>query len=205
MSYKFIQVLFLTGLALLRPDDVLSATYYVSSLGGDDSNEGTSEATPWQTVAKLNELIFEDNATILFKRGEVFRGAISFKGAPTGLTIAAYGSGDLPVIAGSVQITGWTATTHSALGSNVYEADVSSFIQQDDKGNENTIEQLFVNGKLMTIARYPNVASPADKNWLQVGAGAGTDAFTDPQLAAYAKADGYWKGATLRIRDYSWT
>jgi len=205
MSYKFIQVLFLTGLALLRPDDVLSATYYVSSLGGDDTNEGTSEATPWQTVAKLNELIFEDNATILFKRGEVFRGAISFKGAPTGLTIAAYGSGDRPVIAGSVQITAWTATTHSALGSNVYEADASSFIQEDDKGNENTIEQLFVNGKLMTIARYPNVASPADKNWLQVGAGAGTDAFTDPQLAAYGKPDGYWKGATLRIRDYSWT
>ncbi len=205
MSYKFLQVLFLTGLALLRPDDVLSATYYVSSLGGDDTNEGTSEATPWQTVPKLNEVIFEDNATILFKRGEVFRGAISFKGSPTGLTIAAYGSGDRPVIAGSVQITGWIATSHSALGSSVYEADVSSFIQQDDKGNENTIEQLFVNGKLMTIARYPNVASPADKNWLQVGAGAGTDAFTDPQLAAFGKPDGYWNGATLRIRNYSWT
>jgi len=82
-------------------------------------------------------------------------------------------------------------TTHPALGSKVYEADVSALPLTD-----NGIHHLFVNGELMTIARYPNVDSPADKNWLKVGAGAGTDAFTDPALAAYGKPDGYWKGAT---------
>jgi parallel beta-helix repeat protein len=205
MSQKFLQVLFFIGLALLRPNEALSATYYISSSTGNDNNSGTSESTAWQSLSQLKEVIFEDNTTILFKRADVFRGEIRFKGSPTGLSIGAYGTGDRPVIAGSVQITGWTSTTHSSLSSNVYEADVSAFIEQDEQGDENTIEQLFVNGKLMTIARYPNVASPADKNWLQVGAGAGTDVFTDPHLAATGKPDGYWKGATLRIRNYSWT
>jgi parallel beta-helix repeat protein len=202
----FKKLLYLLGLmGLVLPFTVQSATYYVSSSSGNDANEGTSETSMWQTLNKLNEVIFEDNSTILFKRGDVFRGTISLKRKPQNLTFGAYGSGDNPVIAGSVQITGWTPTKHKALGRNVYEADVSVFIQKDEKGVENTIEQLFVNGKLMTIARYPNVDSPADKNWLKVGAGAGKDAFTDPELAAYSKPDGYWKGATLRIRDYSWT
>jgi len=203
MFKKLLYLLCLMGLIL--PLTVQSATYYFSSSSGNDANEGTSETSPWQTLAKFNDIIFEDDSTFLFKRGDVFRGIISLKRKPQNLTFGAYGSGDNPVIAGSVQITGWTPTKHAALGRDVYEADVSAFIQKDEKGNENTIEQLFVNGKLMTIARYPNVDSPADKNWLQVGAGAGTDAFTDPELAAYGKADGYWKGATLRIRNYSWT
>ncbi|RKZ71875.1 MAG: hypothetical protein DRR19_32315, partial [Candidatus Parabeggiatoa sp. nov. 1] len=152
---------------------------------------------------KANSVNFAANSTLLFKRGDVFRGAINTKGYVIGTTIGAYGPSENPnpVIAGSVQITGWTKTTHSALGSDVYEADVSA-LPLTDKG----IEHLFVNGELMTIARYPNVDSPADKNWLNVdaGAGAGTDAFTDQALVAYGKPGGYWKGATLRIRTYSW-
>ncbi|HAI70537.1 MAG TPA: hypothetical protein DCM38_14005, partial [Gammaproteobacteria bacterium] len=168
MFKKLLYLLCLMGLIL--PLTVQSATYYFSSSSGNDANEGTSETSPWQTLAKFNDIIFEDDSTFLFKRGDVFRGIISLKRKPQNLTFGAYGSGNNPVIAGSVQISGWTPTKHAALGRDVYEADVSAFIQKDEEGNENTIEQLFVNGKLMTIARYPNVDSPADKNWLQVGA-----------------------------------
>jgi len=176
--------------------------YYVSGLTGDDANDG-SKNHPWKTINRVNEEKF-DNSTILFKRGEIFRGTINSYKFQTGLTFGAYGSGDNPIIAGSVEITDWKKTKHPALGKKVYEADVSAFIVEDDKGNENKIQHLFVNGELMTIARYPNVDSPADKNWLKVEKSAGKDAFTDPALVDYAKPDGYWKDAILRIRTYSW-
>jgi parallel beta-helix repeat protein len=194
----------LLGLAFMLPITAHCATYYVSSSTGDDNNDGLSQNSPWQTIAKVNEVLFEDNSTILFKRGELFRGAISTNKFPTGITFGAYGNGDNPIIAGSVQITGWKRTSHSKLSSKVYEADVSNFIVEDDKGNVNSIQHLFVDGELMTIARYPNVDSPADTNWLQVENNPTTDVITDSALAAYDKPDSYWKGSMLRIRTYSW-
>jgi hypothetical protein len=103
----------------------------------------------------------EDNSTILFKRGETFRGAISLTSSPQGITFSAYGDGEKPVLAGSVVITGWQPTTHRQLPSEVYEADVSTLPLTEDG-----IHHLFVDGQLMTIARYPNVNSPLEKNWL---------------------------------------
>ncbi len=178
-----------------------TATYYVSSAAGNDADDGLSETTPWKTVDKVKSIRFSQGSTILFKRGETFRGGLSFAGTPVGLTVGAYGTAtDNPVMAGSVVITGWKKTTHPALNSKtVWEAEVSSWLPTPTS----TIDYLFVNGELMTIARYPNVNSPADKNWLQVGAGA-SSGFTDPKLAAYGKPDNYWVGATLRIRNYSW-
>lgn len=200
---KLLYVLPLTGLALfLTLPPLVSAqavTYYVSSTSGNDANDGLSETTPWQTIAKVNAVTLTDNAIVLFKRGELFRGAISALKSPKGLTFGAYSTGDNPIIAGSVPITGWKPTTNSALNPKVYEADVATLPL-----TQNGIEQLFVNSELMTIARYPNVDSPAKKNWLKVGASAGTNAFTDPALVTYAKPNDYWKGATLRFRT-SWT
>ncbi|HHB92421.1 MAG TPA: right-handed parallel beta-helix repeat-containing protein [Thioploca sp.] len=187
-------------LLFLLPLVANSATYYISGLTGNDANDGISETTAWQTINKLSEIKIEDNSIILFKRGETYRGTVSTNKFPKGTKFDAYGTGANPIIAGSVQITNWQPATN--IGANIYVADVSSFITTDKKNNESTIEHLFVNGELMTIARYPNVDSPAQKNWLKVGATAGKDSFTDPQLAAYNK--NYWKGATLRIRTYSW-
>lgn len=34
--------------------EVWAATYYVDGTNGNDSNNGTSELTPWQTIAKIN-------------------------------------------------------------------------------------------------------------------------------------------------------
>jgi len=187
-------------LLFLLPLVAHSTTYYISGLTGNDANNGTSETTAWQTIEKFRETILEDNSTVLFKRGETFRGAVYTNKFPKGIRYDAYGTGANPVIAGSVQITNWQPAPN--VGPNVYVADVAKFITTDNKGNEKTIEHLFVNGELMTIARYPNVDSPDQKNWLKVGATAGIGSFTDPQLSTFKKD--YWKGATLRIRTYSW-
>ena len=45
-----------------------AATYYVSN-SGNDSNPGTSESLPWQTLTKVNTMSFKAGDQILFKRG----------------------------------------------------------------------------------------------------------------------------------------
>ncbi|MCV6638839.1 right-handed parallel beta-helix repeat-containing protein [Candidatus Albibeggiatoa sp. nov. NOAA] len=192
-------------LCLFISSSVSAQTYYFANTG-NDTNDGLSPQTAWQTTSNLNTQAFSDGDTFLFKRGDVFRGSIKLLRSPTNLTFSTYGEGDRAVIAGSMAIQNWTPTTHPSLNAGfVYEANVAGLLPQDADGNIKPIQYLFVNGNLMTIARYPNVNSALDKNWLKVGSNAGKDYFTDPVLAAYGKPDNYWKGATLRIRNYSWT
>jgi len=191
---KLFYLLIIMGLNL--PLVAQSTTYYVSSMSGNDLNDGMSEGSSWQTINKINMFSFQDEDTILFKRGEIFRGAISLKKSPMGITMGAYGTGDKPVITGSVQMTDWIPTKRAGLDEKVYETDVSALPL-----SFNGIFHLFVNGELMTIARYPNVDSPNQTNWFKVGARNGKKGFTDINLAAYGKPDDYWKGATLRLRD----
>jgi len=169
--------------------------YYFSSLSGDNGNDG-SLASPFASLDKLNSLSMSDKSACL-KRGDTFRGAISLKGTATNATITAYGEGAKPIVSGAIAISNWSA---SSLGSGIYEADISALTL----GDSEDLPHLFVNGELMTIARYPNVDSPKDKNWLLVDSGS-SDYLIDSDLATYGKGDDYWKGATLRIRNYSWT
>ena len=188
----------LSGFLLVSPT-VHSETYYLSSSEGNDANDGLSESTAWQSLEKLNTTKLPNNTTLLFKRGDVFRGNIDINATNAkikGLSANAYGNGSKPIISGSIELTGWQPTTHPQLSSQVWETTAPT---------TEPINHLFVNGELMTIARYPNVNSPADKNWLNVDDSPATDSFTDTDLANYPKPDGYWTGATLRLRNFSWT
>jgi len=198
MRRRIIQTL-LSVLILAPFSPAQGVTYYLSSTSGNDVNDGLSENTPWQSLDKINTTNFPDNTTLLFKRGDVFRGGVDINAKNAkinGLSANAYSTGDKPIISGSILITGWHLTTHPQLSPQVWEATTPT---------TEIITHLFVNGELMTIARYPNVNSPAEESWLNVDNSAGTDSFTDTDLANYSKPDGYWKNATLRLRSYSWT
>ena len=59
----------------------------------------------------------------------------------------------------------------------------------------------------MLLARYPNVSDAPpdpDEGWLEVATSANKSSFTDPVLGTYGKQAGYWVGANLRIRSFSW-
>lgn len=178
---------------------VQAATFYVSN-AGNDANDGLSPETAWQSFEKVSNTLLEDGSQVLFKRGDVFRGKMSLFKFPKNITISAYGEGENPVISGSVVITDWQP---SSLGKGIFEANTSNLpLFEED------IQHLFVNGELMTIARYPNVDAPNEKHWLETGEeslNSGKSTFVDPVLAAYTKPNDYWKGALLRIRTYSWT
>ncbi len=70
---------------------------YVSN-SGDDSNDGLSADTPIATLNKLNE-IQKPYDTVLFKRGDHFRGRIDL--VCDGVTYSAYGKGIKPILSGS--------------------------------------------------------------------------------------------------------
>lgn len=106
--------------------------YYVSN-SGNSGNNGTSESTPWD-YATLQENLqnggflgtIQSGSTILFKRGEVFRGNIVIDasiGSVSNLTLSAYGEGNKPIITTSpANLAGktWTAVDGYP---NVYECE----------------------------------------------------------------------------------
>ena len=86
---------------LLAVSVASAATYYVDAGHGDDKADGTSAATAWRSVARVNVQKFQPGDTVLFKRGDVFRGgtlqlASGEPGKP--VTYSAYGEGHKPII-----------------------------------------------------------------------------------------------------------
>ena len=100
----------LTLLMVLFPIITSAATYYVST-SGLDTNAGTSSSLPWKTISKVNSVSFSPGDFILFKRGETWRETLvppSSGSAGNPITFGAYGTGALPKIYGSTQVSTWT-------------------------------------------------------------------------------------------------
>ncbi|HEX2617809.1 MAG TPA: hypothetical protein VHL57_09725, partial [Flavobacteriales bacterium] len=135
---------------------VHATNYYVSPTGSD-SNNGTSQGSAWQTIARVNQATytFQPGDQILFQRGGVFRGELTMgsSGTPAQpIVVGAYGTGNDPVISGSILVSGWTQ--HSG---HIYKASVAQ-----------RVEQVYVGGARMTPARFPNTG------WLRNSNGGGT-------------------------------
>ena len=92
-----------------------SATYYVDSKKGSDSNDGLSEAKPFKSLSKLSRKFFQEGDRILFKKGETYSGALTLKGYGTAsnpITVGTYGSGSMPKIDGRGARAGITITAN---------------------------------------------------------------------------------------------
>ena len=91
---------------LILFSSVLQATtYYVDATGGNDSNNGKTEATAWKTISKVIKSAkdFKPGDNILFKRGERWDKRFKVDNHPSGtsenpITYGAYGTGEKPII-----------------------------------------------------------------------------------------------------------
>jgi len=106
-------------------------TYYVAA-AGNDALAGTSPATAWATVDKLNNYALNPGDSVLFNRGDTFTvttagGVNSNYGGTAGkpITWGAYGTGAQPIISGGATFTGGWATTGTA---NVYSKAQASYV-----------------------------------------------------------------------------
>lgn len=80
-----------------------ATTFYVDSVGGNDSNNGISAATPWQSLTRLDRETFQAGDHILLKASSKWTGqqltpnGSGASGNP--IYIDMYGSGQKPLIA----------------------------------------------------------------------------------------------------------
>lgn len=155
--------LLLTGLVqLLLLTTCLRASaqinYYVANTG-NDGNNGTTPGTPFLTLDRVRNLNLQAGDSVLFRRGDTFRGTLTIRrsgSANRPIVFAAYGSGQKPVLSGSVPVSNW-----SNIGGNVWQANCSSC--------GNTITGLYSNDKALPLGRYPNVDTP-NKGYLTIRA-----------------------------------
>ncbi len=77
------------------------ARYYVDSSAGYDDNDGLAPERPWRSLARVNQAKLNSGDSILFRRGGAWTGQVVLRssgrpGQP--ITIAAYGTGDRPIL-----------------------------------------------------------------------------------------------------------
>ncbi|OQP62261.1 CBM96 family carbohydrate-binding protein [Niastella populi] len=79
----------------------VNTTYYLDAVHGNDKANGTTAATAWRTLKKLESVFLQQGDKILFKRGGVYKGSLFPKIIPasTAVTkIGAYGEGNKPIL-----------------------------------------------------------------------------------------------------------
>lgn len=135
----------------------LATNYYVSPTG-NDSNNGTTMATPWKTMAKVNSSManFVAGDVIAFQKGGVYVGTITIsnkKGnAENFITFTSYGEGEKPILRASQRIYDWKLEK-----TNIWKADVPALLIS----NKSTrIPSLFINNIPQQIGREPDANAP---------------------------------------------
>lgn len=155
-----------------------ATTYYISSSVGSDANSGTSIATPWQTFTILNATTLVGGDSVLLKSDDFFYGTILLHNSGNGtapIYFGKYGNGNRPVISGFEQLSNWTSF------GNIFSTSTL-----------NNVRSIWLNGKWMQPARYPNTGFSST---LIDGS------FNQIYNTAFSEPTNYWKGATMVVRN----
>lgn len=149
-----------------------AATYYVSNVG-NDSNDGLSVNTSWASLAKVNSSTFQAGDSVLFRRGDTWRGHVEISDsgkADAPLVFDAFGESSLPrpTINGSELLTGWQRCSATTCGNlpnvqNIFftKINLPQLLYKKNPADKGTyynqgVSQLFVNGSPALYARHPN-------------------------------------------------
>ncbi|MEZ0485807.1 PA14 domain-containing protein [Fibrella aquatica] len=166
LSASIHKVLYGAGLLSLSATAFAQTTYYVAS-SGSDSNDGRSAGSAFQSLGKVNSLALQAGDQVLFRRGDTFRGTLQIRRSGTSaqpIVIDAFGSGNKPVISGSVPISNW-----SNIGGNVWQADASALGSQ--------VTGVYRNGSPLPLGRYPNLDA-ANRGYLTIQSHSGKSQLT---------------------------
>ncbi|MEO6949693.1 MAG: right-handed parallel beta-helix repeat-containing protein [Ginsengibacter sp.] len=162
-----------------------ATNYYISS-SGNDSNSGTNESSPWQTLDKVNSFKnFVPGDNILFNRGDTFYGSITVSNAGSSyapITFGAYGSGANPVITGFTTVTDWTN-----IEGDIWES-------TNAVSTLSTCNMVVINGVNTAMGRYPNTG------YLTYQSHSGNTSITSSSLTGTPN----WTGASSIIKKERW-
>jgi len=127
------------GVLLAAPAFATNTAYYVDATNGSDSNNGTSQATPWKTLGKVNATTFSQGDSILLRAGQQWIEQLNPKGsgvAGNPITIGAYGDGPRPYIDGR-NVAGGGSGGAAVLLQNVSYWTISGLEVVNDNGKNN--------------------------------------------------------------------
>lgn len=124
--------------------------YYVSSIRGNDNNDGKTPETPWKTLAKLNEVsddpfngMVEEGDGVFFERGSEFYPELYNTNSKTTLTVypyisyGAYGEGPKPLFTGAIDLRDKNGVGNwTEVSKNIYVLD--EIDSNPDFGGENS-------------------------------------------------------------------
>lgn len=195
--YLSSSLLFLIAWAWLA-SSVSAATYYVSSSTGDDTHAGTSPASAFRTLARVNMVNLQPGDEIRLFCGDTWRAdplQITDSGTasePILVTSHPTGCADRPVLSGSRQVSGWTVA-----GVNLFRAELDAGANAGDFPLG--INQLFRNGGRLPLGRWPNVQGHPDGGYTKVDSSPSSTRITDAELPA-----GDWTGAVVRLKGIRW-
>jgi len=168
-------------------------TYFVAT-GGSDANPGAAER-PFRSIQRAAKVMQPGDTCLV--RGGLYRETVrparsGEEGKP--ITFAAYG-GESVVVSGADPISGWRPWE-----GHIYSA-------QTDL----VFEQLFVDGRMMNLARWPNAPlDPMRPAWAVAGKGTGANRIVDPKLpeadlngaVMHILPGAHWVSWTRPIREY---
>lgn len=154
-------------------------TIYLSSSQGSDAWDGMAPVPgeagrgPWATLNRLSTALeaqrLQPGDKVCFMRGDAFRGQVDLRASmgaqDNPILLTAYGFADAarPRFLGSTPLpSGWQRST---LHANIFTLDMSSIItlgktyqrHGQQWAEHQVVDRLFLDGKPMTLARYPNI------------------------------------------------
>lgn len=101
-----------------------ASAIYISSTTGDDSNDGFTPETAFQSTAKVNSLSLLPGDSLLFKSGDIFVGKLSIinEGGSSDkpILVSSFGNGDKPVLDGD----GYLSTIHVVNNGYLYFSNI---------------------------------------------------------------------------------
>ena len=133
----------------IDPASITGTCYYISSINGDDANDGLSPETPWASMTNLYRVAsggtvilnnVKEGDGVFFERGSVFnsseKGCVFNYGetdspeynltAVPGVTYSAYGEGEKPLFTRAIKTGSGTGTWEKTEYKNIWMIDVSS-------------------------------------------------------------------------------
>ncbi len=163
-------------IAMLSIDCVYASTYYISN-NGNDTNDGLTTLTPFQSLMHLSTVIFVPGDSILFEAGHQFNG--SFQVAMNTslikkLYFGIYNGTQKAVISGGIVPSNWSVS-----------GGIASTLVSDE------VHSVFVNNQRQISARFP------DTGYLPITTVFGTNGFSSTALT---EASSYWNGASVHLR-----
>jgi hypothetical protein len=162
-------------------DRAVPSTFYVSP-SGSDSNNGLSQATAWQTIARVNKVTFQPGDSILFQGGATFNGNLLFTSSSSGtaaapITVSSYGTGSATINAGKSY--GLSATNTAG-----FDIDNLDFVG----GSGNTNYGILFRDNLPGSTKLQHVyidnvdVSGFGKSGIDIGALGATDGYNDVNI-----------------------